>query len=290
MSPTPVNPFKQALRRGRPQIGFWLGLASAYSAEICAGAGFDWLLIDCEHGPQSLPLVLAQLQAIDAAGGAHAVVRVPSDDPVALKQYLDLGARSVLVPMVDTAAQAEAVVRACRYPPLGVRGIGGARASRWGRHPNYPHEAAEQTCVLVQAETRLALRNLAEISAVDGVDGVFIGPADLAASMGHLGDAGHPEVRAAVSEAFQVIMAAGKPPGVLATAESLAHEYRRAGAVFVAVGVDTHLLARQTEALAARFALADGTPEVLPRPTADGSLESPQDSADRPGLGGVVAR
>lgn len=254
MSTTPVNPFKQALRLGLPQIGFWLGLANAYSAEICAGAGFDWLLIDCEHGPQSLPLVLAQLQAIDAAAGAHAVVRVPSDDPVALKQYLDLGARSVLVPMVDTAAQAEAVVRACRYPPLGVRGIGGARASRWGRHPNYLHEAADQTCVLVQAETRLALDNLAEISAVDGIDGVFVGPADLAASMGHPGDAGHPEVREAVSEAFRVILAAGRPPGVLTTAESLAHEYRCAGAVFVAVGVDTHLLARQTEALAARFA------------------------------------
>jgi 4-hydroxy-2-oxoheptanedioate aldolase len=254
VSTTPVNPFKQALRLGLPQIGFWLGLANAYSAEICAGAGFDWLLIDCEHGPQSLPLVLAQLQAIDAAAGAHAVVRVPSDDPVALKQYLDLGARSVLVPMVDTAAQAEAVVRACRYPPLGVRGIGGARASRWGRHPNYLHEAADQTCVLVQAETRLALDNLAEISAVDGIDGVFVGPADLAASMGHPGDAGHPEVREAVSEAFRVILAGGWRPGVLTTAESRSLESRRAGAVFVAVGVDTHLLARHAEALAARFA------------------------------------
>ncbi len=289
MSPTPVNQFKQALRQGRPQIGFWLGLASAYSAEICAGAGFDWLLIDCEHGPQSLPLVLAQLQAVDA-GGAHAVVRVPSDDPVVLKQHLDLGARSVLVPMVDTAAQAEAVVRACRYPPLGVRGIGGARASRWGRYPGYPHEAADRTCVLVQAETRLALDNLAEISAVDGIDGVFVGPSDLAASMGHLGDAGHPEVRAAVGEAIRVILAAGKPPGVLATGESVAHEYRQAGAVFIAVGVDTHLLARQTEALAGRFAARDDTPEMSPRPATSGSLEVPRDSADRPGTDGVVVR
>lgn len=251
---TPVNSFKQALRLGQPRIGFWLGLASAYTAEICAGAGFDWLLVDCEHGPQSLPLVLAQLQAIEAAGGAHAVVRVPSDDPVALKQCLDLGARTVLVPMVETAAQAEAIVRACRYPPVGIRGVGGARASRWGRHPSYLQEAAEATCVLVQAETRLALDNLAEISAVHGVDGVFLGPADLAASMGHLGNPGHPEVRAAIDEAIQVIVAAGKPPGVLTPVEPLAHEYLQAGAVFVAVGIDTHLLARQTEALAARFA------------------------------------
>ncbi|HTK67491.1 MAG TPA: HpcH/HpaI aldolase/citrate lyase family protein [Pseudonocardia sp.] len=257
-TPTPTNPFKQALRLHRGQIGLWLGLASAYSAEICAGAGFDWLLVDCEHGPQSLPLVLAQLQAIDAAGGAHAVVRVASDDPVGLKQCLDLGARNVLVPMVETVEQAEAVVRACRYPPLGVRGVGGARASRWGRYPDYPNEATEQTCVLVQVETRLALDNLAAISAIDGIDGVFVGPADLAASMGHLGNAAHPEVRTAVSEAFRVILAAGKPPGVLTASEALAHDYLRAGAVFVAVGLDTLLLARQTEALAARFRYPDG--------------------------------
>jgi 4-hydroxy-2-oxoheptanedioate aldolase len=281
-TPTPVNSFKQALRLGQPQIGFWLGLASAYTAEICAGAGFDWLLVDCEHGPQSLPLVLAQLQAIEAAGGAHAVVRVPSDDPVALKQYLDLGARSVLVPMVETAAQAEAVVRACRYPPVGVRGVGGARANRWGRYPSYLHEAADQTCVLVQAESRYAMDNLAEISAVEGVDGVFVGPADLAASMGHLGNPGHPDVRAAVSEALRVILAAGKPPGVLTPVEPSAHEYLRDGAVFVAVGLDTHLLARQTEALAARFAPGGVVQGLSPRQAGNGSRRSrPEDSSDQ---------
>lgn len=253
MTHAAINGFKQALQARQVQIGFWLALANPNSAEICAGAGFDWVLIDCEHGPQTLPLVLAQLRAIECLGGCHAVVRVPSADGVALKQYLDLGIRSVLVPMVDTAEQAAAVVRACRYPPEGVRGIGGARASRWGRDAHYVHEANAQMCVMVQVETRRGLENLEEITSVEGVDGVFIGPADLAASLGHLGDPGHPEVQNVVTDALRRVQAAGKASGILTAIESLANEYIDRGAVFVAVGLDTHMLARQTTALAARF-------------------------------------
>lgn len=281
MSATPANRFKEALRRGRPQIGLWLSLASPTAAEICAGAGFDWVLIDGEHGPQSVPLVLEQLRAVEAAGGAHAVVRVASDDPVGLKHHLDLGARTVLVPMVETAEQAAAVVRACHYPPRGSRGVGGARAARWGRLADYPREAESVTCVLVQVETRRGLEHVTQIARVDGIDGVFIGPADLAASMGHLGDPGHPQVRAAVRAALRAIRAAGTPSGVLSPVEALAREHLVDGALFVAVGLDAHLLARQTEALAARFAGTGPDPttdqaadQALPGRTNGGSLEA----------------
>lgn len=253
MSLTPVNAFKQALAAQEVQIGFWLALADPYSAEICAGAGFDWLLIDGEHSPQTLPLVLGQLQAIAGRPSCHAVVRVASDDPVAIKQHLDLGVQNLLVPMVDTAEQAAGVVRSCRYPPEGIRGVGGGRASAWGRNPRYVHEASDQLCVMVQVETERALGNLEEIAAVEGIDGVFVGPADLAASMGHLGDPGHADVKAAVVDALGRVRAAGKAPGVLTPVEALTHEYLAAGAVFAAVGVDTYLLARQTSELAARF-------------------------------------
>ena len=254
---TPVNPFKQALAEKRPQIGFWLGLGDGYSAEICAGAGFDWLLIDGEHSPNGLQSILQQAQAIAAYPGAHAIARVPvghGDVGTAyIKQYLDLGLQTLLVPMVDTAAQASAIVRAMRYPPLGIRGMGGARASRWGRYGNYAKEANDNVCLLVQAETREALANLDAIAAVDGVDGVFIGPADLSASLGHIGNAAHPEVQAAIEDAIARILRAGKAAGILTPDEALSHRYLELGATFVAVGLDTNLLVRHTSALAARF-------------------------------------
>ena len=254
---TPVNPFKQALAQKKAQIGLWLGLADSYSAEICAGAGFDWLLIDGEHSPNGLRSVLQQAQAIAAYPGSHAIARIPvghGDGGTALiKQYLDLGVQTVLVPMVDTPEQAQAIVRAMRYPPQGVRGMGGARASRWGRYAAYPKEANDQVCLLLQAETREALSNLDAIAAIDGVDGVFIGPADLSASMGHVGNPGHEEVQTAISDAFARIARAGKAAGILTPDEALAREYLKQGALFVAVGLDTNLLARGTSALAARF-------------------------------------
>ncbi|GAA4335917.1 4-hydroxy-2-oxoheptanedioate aldolase [Variovorax defluvii] len=257
---TPANPFKQALAAQRAQIGLWLGLADAYSTEICAGAGFDWLLIDGEHSPNGLRSVLEQAQAIAAYPGVNAIARVPlghGDAGTALiKQYLDLGVQTLLVPMVDTAAQAQALVRAMRYPPQGIRGMGGARASRWGRYPAYANEANAQVCLLVQAETREALANLEAIAAVEGVDGVFIGPADLSASMGHVGNAGHPEVQAAIEDAIARIGRAGKAAGILTPDETLAQKYLDMGALFVAVGLDTNLLVRATSSLAARFKTA----------------------------------
>lgn len=257
---TPTNPFKQALAARGVQIGLWLGLANPYSAEICAGAGFDWLLIDGEHAPNSLKELLAQAQAIAAYPGSHAIARVPVGDTALIKQYLDIGLQTLLVPMVDTPEQAAQLVRACRYPQDddvmgqgGMRGMAGARASRWGRYPNYAKEANAQVCLLVQAETRAALAQLDAIAATPGVDGVFIGPADLSASLGHVGNPGHPEVQAAIEDAIRRILRAGKAPGILTTDEAQARHYLALGAVFVAVGLDTQILARQTSALAARF-------------------------------------
>jgi 4-hydroxy-2-oxoheptanedioate aldolase len=189
-----MNPFKSAIARGEQQIGLWLSLAHAYSAEVCATAGFDWLLVDGEHAPNDIPGTLAQLQAL-AAYRSHAVVRVVQGDASLVKQMMDIGVQTLLVPMVDTAQQARAMVAATRYPPQGVRGVAAsvARASRWGAQADYLDRANDDACLLVQAESATALANLDEICAVDGVDGVFIGPADLAASMGRRGHPGHPE-------------------------------------------------------------------------------------------------
>ena len=253
---TLLNPFKQALAENRPQIGLWLGLADAYSAELCAGAGFDWLLIDGEHAPNDLRSILGQLQAI-APSASHPIARIPVGHghigTTLVKQYLDLGVQTLLVPMVDTPEQAADLVRATRYPPQGIRGMAGARASGWGRNPTYVHDANAQVCLLVQAETELSLRNLDAIAATEGVDGVFIGPADLSASMSHIGNPGHPDVQAAIADAIARIVKAGKAAGILTPDEALARHYLKLGATFVAVGLDISLLAQTTSALAARF-------------------------------------
>lgn len=271
---TPINRFKQAMANGQAQIGLWLGLADAYSAEIIAGTGYDWLLVDGEHAPNDLRSILHQLQAIASATSAlppgapapHAVARVPVGDTALIKQYLDIGAQTVLVPMVDTAEQAQQLVRATRYAPEGVRGMGSAlaRSSRWQAYPDYVHEANQQVCLLVQAETVEAMHNLDSIAATPGVDGVFIGPADLSASMGHPGNAGHPDVQAAIHDAIARIRRAGKAPGILATTESQARQWLDAGALFVAVGVDTMLLASAAQDLLARF--RTGSQPASPRP------------------------
>jgi 4-hydroxy-2-oxoheptanedioate aldolase len=262
---TPINTFKQALAAGTPQIGLWAALASAYSTELLAGTGYDWLLIDGEHAPNDVRHTLSQLQAVASAQHAfgdarsHAIVRVPvgtGDVGVALiKQYLDIGAQTLLVPMIDTAEQATLVVKATRYAPAGIRGMGSAlaRASRWQAHARYVHEANDQVCVLVQAETVEAMKNLDAIAATPGVDGVFIGPADLSASMGHPGNAAHPEVQAVIADGVKRIRAAGKAPGILATTEAGAKQWLAAGALFVAVGADTMLLASGASQLLARF-------------------------------------
>lgn len=254
---TPINTFKQALKDQRPQIGLWMGLANDYSAEICALAGFDWLVIDGEHAPNDLRSILAQLKTLAAYPSSHAVARVPVGETALIKQYLDLGAQNILVPMVDTPEQAAQLVRAMRYPQDdgqgGVRGMAGARASRWGHLTDYFRRANEEVCLIVQVETRTALQNLDTIAATPGVDGVFIGPADLSASLGHVGNAGHPEVQAAIEDAIVRILKAGKAPGILTSDEAQARHYLSLGAVFVAVGLDTQILMRQTAELAARF-------------------------------------
>lgn len=260
---TPVNTFKQALQHQQTQIGLWLGLADPYCAELLAGTGYDWLVIDGEHAPNDLRSVLGQLQAIASATsalagpGSHPVVRVPVGDTALIKQYLELGAQTLLVPMVDTAAQAAQLAQAMRYPPQGIRGMGSpiARSSRWQGYPNYIHEANDQVCLLVQAETVEAMENLDAIAATPGVDGVFIGPADLSASMGFPGNPGHPEVQAAIEDGIARILKAGKAPGTLATSEDQARKWLAAGALFVAVGVDTMLLSAAATALLEKFKL-----------------------------------
>lgn len=249
-----MNAFKQAITANKVQIGLWQALASPYTVEICAGAGFDWLLIDAEHGPNDIPLVLAQLQAI-AANPVEPVVRIPVGEAVLVKQYLDIGARSLLVPMIETAEAAATMVRATRYPPHGVRGVGSAigRASRWNRAAGYLQNAHHDICLLLQVESRTALTNLEAIASVEGVDGVFIGPSDLAADLGHLGNPGHPDVQSVIEEAIGRIRSCGKPVGMLIADESLANRYLELGASFVAVGTDVTILARGAEAIAGRF-------------------------------------
>jgi 4-hydroxy-2-oxoheptanedioate aldolase len=251
---TPPNLFKQAIAGPGARIGLWVGLADPYAAELCATAGFDWLLIDGEHGPNDLRSTLGALQAV-APYASHPVVRIPQGDTALIKQVLEIGATTLLVPMVESAQQAQALVQAMRYPPSGIRGVGSglARSSRWSAYPNYLHEANDSMCLLVQVETATALARLDEIAAVDGVHGVFIGPADLSASMGHLGNPGHPSVQAAIDDAIARILAAGKAPGILAVDEAMARRYIDLGVRFVAVGVDATILARALRALAARF-------------------------------------
>jgi 4-hydroxy-2-oxoheptanedioate aldolase len=244
--------FKERLQGDRPQIGMWVASGNSYCAEICAGSGLDWLLLDVEHAPNDLRSVLAQLQAVQAYPICP-VVRLPVGDPVLLKQFLDIGVQNVLIPMVETPQQAEAVVRAVRYPPRGVRGVGSAlgRASRWNRMQGYL--AGDDMTVLVQVETRRGLDELKDIVAVDGVDGVFIGPSDLAASLGHLGQQEHPEVVEAVELAIATVTGLGKPAGVNAFAEPIARRYLAAGCRFVLVGADVTLLARGSERLAETY-------------------------------------
>ncbi|TDR45414.1 2,4-dihydroxyhept-2-enedioate aldolase [Pseudomonas brenneri] len=250
----PINRFKQRLNSGEAQIGLWLGLADAYCAELAANAGFDWLLIDGEHAPNDLRGMLGQLQAV-APYASEAVIRPVIGDTALIKQVLDIGAQTLLVPMVESAAQARELVRAMRYPPQGIRGVGSAlaRASRWNSIDGYLDQADAQMCLLVQIESLQGLANLDAIAAVEGVDGVFIGPADLSASMGHRGNPGHPDVQAAIEDAIARIRQAGKAAGILSADEKLARRYIELGAGFVAVGVDTTVLMRGLQGLVGKF-------------------------------------
>ena len=252
---TKTNTFKAALKSGeRAQIGLWVGLTDPICAEICAGAGFDWLLIDGEHAPNDVRSILAQLQAV-APYPSHPIVRPVSGDVQLIKQLLDIGAQTLLVPMVESAEQAKLLVAAMRYPPSGIRGVGAAlaRASQWNRITNYVHDANDEMCLLVQVETRAGLENLDAIAAVEGVDGVFIGPADLSAALGHLGKPGHPDVQQVIEDAIRRIRTSGRAAGILTTDEEQARRYLSLGCTFVAVGLDTNLLMRASGELARKF-------------------------------------
>ena len=252
----PVNRLKRALAGGQLQIGLWSTLASHIAAEVSAGSGFDWLLLDIEHAPNDVATVHRQLQAMQSSA-TSAVVRPAWNDPVMFKRLLDLGVQSLLVPFVQNAEDARRAVAATRYPPHGIRGVATTtRANRYGRVKDYLARAHDEILVIVQIETRAALAALESIAEIDGIDGLFIGPSDLAADMGHLGQNGHPEVRAAIEDAVVRIVRTGKTAGILAAVEADARHWIEAGCQFVAVGNDTGILARQTEALAAKFKCA----------------------------------
>lgn len=250
---TKRNRFKQALERGERQLGVWSALASPIVADILSGAGFDWIVIDGEHAPNDIGTLLGQLQAM-RSGTAEPVYRVPWNDMVIIKRALDVGARTLIVPFVQSAEEAMRAVAATRYPPRGVRGVAVVvRASDFGRVPQYLENAHQDTCLLVQLETRAALQELEAIAKVEGVDGMFIGPSDLAADMGHLGNSRHPEVQAAIRDAVKRIREAGKPAGTLVGSAEDAEAMFALGFNFVAAGIDVALLARNAEALAAKL-------------------------------------
>ncbi len=252
--PAPLNRLKHRLAMGETLYGCWLGMAGPYPAEMAATCGFDWLVIDGEHAPNDLRATLAQLAVIEPSPSLP-VVRLRDDDPARIKQMLDAGAQSLLIPMIESADQARRAQAATRYPPDGIRGVGssGARASRFSAVPDYLTTANDQICLILQVESRAGLAALAEILAIRGIDCVFIGPSDLAADMGHLGNAGHPEVQAAILDAIRLISASGKAAGVLSTVDSFIADCVQAGARFVGVGIDVLAFVGALRARARQF-------------------------------------
>ncbi len=247
------NAFKAGLRAKTLQLGLWQSLCSNIAAEICSDSGFDWLLLDTEHSPNEIPDLLSQLQAIEK-GTATAIIRPAWNDAVLIKRCLDIGAQTLLIPYVQSVDEAKAAVAATRYPPHGIRGVSvAARASRYGRVPGYLTKANDEICTLVQVETRQSLDAIEDIASVEGVDGVFIGPSDLAASLGHLGNPQHAEVQAAMKDAVERLSKVGKPAGILTGNEDEARRYIEWGYLFVAVGSDVGLLAKSADALARKF-------------------------------------
>lgn len=251
----PTNRLKHRLHSGEVLHGIWVGMADPYAAEIAATADFDWLLIDGEHAPNDIRSLSAQIAVIDAGNGPTPIVRLADDNTARIKQALDIGAQSLLIPMVETAEQAAAIWRATRYPPEGIRGVGSAlaRASRFAAIPDYLQTANDQICLILQVESVRGLAALDAILAVPGLDGVFIGPSDLAADMGLLGQPGHPAVRAAVLDALSRIRASGLAAGVLATDPAFIAECKAAGANFVGVGIDVTLFASALRDLARQY-------------------------------------
>lgn len=252
--PVAKNPFKQALKRGDRVIGCWMSFAEAISAEIMGTTGFDWLLIDGEHSPNDIRSIRDQLMALEHSP-SHPIVRVPIGETWLIKMVLDAGAQTILVPIVESADQARELVRACQYPPHGIRGVGAAasRATMYGSVSEYLQTADQEICLLVQVETRAGIAALDEILQVEGVDGVFIGPADLSTDMGFQGNSAAPEVRAVIADALSRIKAAGKAPGILGISDEATQAYLDMGAQFLAVGIDVVILAQNARALASKW-------------------------------------
>lgn len=250
----PKNKFMSGLLSENVQYGLWAGFATGYAAEIAATTGFDWLLIDGEHAPNTVPAILAQLQAVAPYDSAP-VVRTVNHDPSLIKQLLDIGAQTLMVPMVESADQAAALVRAMRYPPHGMRGVGGGlvRATRWDGVEDYLAHAHEELCLIVQVESPRGIENVEAIAATEGVDAVFVGPADLSVGMGHPGNPGHPDVQASIAHAINAVQAVGKPVGILAPVEADARRYQSMGCQFIAVGIDISLLRQAALATIARY-------------------------------------
>jgi 4-hydroxy-2-oxoheptanedioate aldolase len=249
----PKNAFKAALKAKKSQIGLWCSIPSNYTAELLAGAGFDWLLLDTEHTPIDIETVITQLQAV-APYPTTPIVRVPWNDRVTIKRYLDIGIQTLLIPQVDTVEEAKAAVAHARFPDAGVRGVAGStRASRFGRVKNYHVNAHHEICTLIQVESREALSHIEAMAAIDGIDGIFIGPADLHASLGYLGERAHKDIMPVIDDALVRIAKTGKAAGILTDSEENARRWLKCGATFVGVGSDVGLLAKNADALAAKF-------------------------------------
>jgi 4-hydroxy-2-oxoheptanedioate aldolase len=254
MTALPVNPFKAGLAAGRSQVGIWCTIPGPMVAEALATCGYDWVLLDTEHTVTDVPDILPMLQAV-AGWPVAPVVRAQWNDPVLIKRLLDFGAQTLMLPYVQTADEARAAVRAMRYAPAGFRGVSGmTRATGYGRVAGYQQAAAAELCLIVQIETAAAVARIPEIAAVDGVDALFIGPADLAASMGHGDDTGHPEVRAMIAAAIAAIRAAGKPAGILTVDPVFARQCIAWGTTFTAVAVDMTLLVTAARGVRGQFA------------------------------------
>ncbi|MDB5801296.1 MAG: 5-keto-4-deoxy-D-glucarate aldolase [Rhodocyclales bacterium] len=269
MAPTvPKNHFKDAILKNKLQIGLFSLLSHHVSAEILAGCGFDWLILDTEHAPSDVLLVLQQLQAM-SGGTAHAVVRPSHNDVVLIKRLLDIGVQTLMVPHVQNAAEARQAVASMWYPPRGIRGLGPvSRAANYGRILNYHEHAEKELCLIVQIENQEGLDNIEEIAAVEGVDAIFIGPGDLSAELGYIGRATHPDMRRVFKDAIARITACGKPAGIVAGDEALAREYVGAGVTVLASGADALLLARAGEDVAQRFKRLNATaPQLAERVT-----------------------
>ncbi len=249
-----VNQFKQRILKGDLQYGIWNGIPHSYAAEILAGAGFDWVLVDAEHAPFSQDQIICQVQAMSRYN-VTPIVRLPKCDPADMKVLLDAGVQSFIIPMVESKDYAELALKAVKYPPQGIRGVGTAlaRAAQWNRVNNYFKEANDQMCIITQIESLNGAEALDGILEVEGIDVVFVGPADLAGTMGHLGNPSHPDVRNLVNESLQKIVNSGKKAGVLTSSKELIADYRAKGATMLGVGLDTILLAKATQSLAEHY-------------------------------------